>query len=277
MGNRPASSLTVDSATGKNKLVWNKPVSGNIDSFVFYRGTSVTGQFTRIAAQGNAGVLSTFIDTGSKPTVRPWRYFITGKNVCGETTNAGAHRTMHLTINAGQTSNIWNLIWNGYEGFAHGTYRIWRGTSPTNMVQLADVEAVASNSYTDLNAPSGTVYYRVGILNGPTCNPTARTTGEDSWITSNVATNAKAALEATWADLSVFPNPSQEGAQILVQSSDVGTRYEVRVMDIAGRVVLTTNAEVGKAVSFGALLVPGIYTIEAANGGRKMVQKWVKQ
>jgi hypothetical protein len=142
---------------------------------------------------------------------------------------------------------------------------------------LAQRPARSFNSYTDNTAPAGTVFYQVRIADGPLCNPTARTTGENMWISSNIATNAKEIQSAAWADLSVYPNPSQEGARILVQGSDAGARYEVRVMDIAGRVVLTMSAEVGKAVSFGAPLAPGIYTIEAVNEGRKLVQKWVKQ
>jgi hypothetical protein len=268
--------VTVDSATGKNKLVWNKPLSTNIDSFVFYRKADNSAGYKRVGSQAYS-VFSTWNDSNSEPSVRSARYYLTGKNTCGETPNTGVHTTMLLSISAGQNANTWILIWNGYEGFSHEYYNIWRGTSPNNLSLLTTTQARSFNSYNDLNAPAGTVYYRVSVGDGPSCNPSLRTTGEDSWISSNIATNAKVAVEATWDDLSVFPNPSQEGAQILVQSSDAGTRYEVRVMDIAGRVVLTTNAEVGKAVSFGAQLVPGIYTIEAANGGRKMVQKWVKQ
>jgi hypothetical protein len=262
--------VTVDSATGKNKLVWDKPTSSNIDSFVFYRKSDSSAGYNRVGAQAYSA-FSTWNDAGSTPTVRLARYYLAGKNICGETQPSTVHKTMHLSINAGQNATTWNLSWNGYEGFNHTYYKIWRGTTPTNLTVLTTAQALASNSYTDFGAPTGTVYYRVSVGDGPVCNPTARTTDEGAWISSNVATNA------AWADLNVYPNPSQEHAQILIQSAETGARYDVRVMDIAGRVLLTTSAEVGKAISFGAPLAPGIYTIEAVNETRKLVQKWVKQ
>jgi hypothetical protein len=268
--------VTVDSATGKNKLVWNKPTTSNIDSFVFYRKSDSSAGYNRVGAQAYS-VFSTWNDAGSSPTVRLARYYLTAKNICNETQPSAVHKTMHLSISAGQNATTWNLIWNGYEGFDHTYYKIWRGTTPSNLTQLTTTQALAFNSFTDFNAPTGTVYYRVSVGDGPACNPTARTTGEGEWVSSNVATNAIEAISPSWAVMSVYPNPAQEGAQILIQSTEAGTRYEVRVMDIAGRVVLTTNAEVGQAVSFGAPLAPGIYTIEALNEGRRLVQKWVKQ
>jgi hypothetical protein len=257
-------------------LVWNKPVSTNIDSFVFYRKADNSGGYNRVGAQAYS-VFSTWIDAGSEPSVRSARYYITGKNPCSETPIGGVHTTMHLSISAGQNANTWNLIWNGYEGFSHGFYNIWRGTSPNNLSLLSTAQVRSFNSFTDFSAPSGTVFYRVSVGDGPICNPSLRTTSEGEWVSSNVATNVKEALQAPWVDMRVYPNPSSEGAQILIQGSQADARFEVSIMDVTGRVLLTTTAEAGKALSFGSHLLPGAYTVEAVGEGKRMVEKWVKQ
>lgn len=268
--------VTVDSATGKNKLVWNKPTSTNIDSFVVYRKSISGSGYARVAAQAYTA-FSTWNDTASQPTVRLSRYYITAKNACFESPMSSVHKTMHLSISAGQNANTWNLIWNGYEGFTHSYYNIWRGTSPANMTLLTTTEALPFNSYTDFNAPSGVVYYSVSVGDGPVCNPTLRTTGEGMMVMSNIATNALGGALAEWADMSIYPNPSQSGASILIQSNQTAASYEVRVLDLSGRVLQTHVVEAGKSLSFGEELAQGVYTIEATKDGRRMIQKWIKQ
>lgn len=73
------------------------------------------------------------------------------------------HKTMHLTINQG-LGNTWNLIWSHYEGFNFGTYRIYRGTSPSNMTMIGEVPSNL-NSYTDNIATDNTgFYYQVEVV-----------------------------------------------------------------------------------------------------------------
>ncbi len=73
------------------------------------------------------------------------------------------HKTMHLTINQG-LGNTWNLIWSHYEGFNFGTYRIYRGTNPSNMTMIGEVPSNL-NSYTDNTATDNTgFYYQVEVV-----------------------------------------------------------------------------------------------------------------
>jgi hypothetical protein len=264
--------VSVDSATGKNKLIWNKPVSNNIDSFVIYRSTSVALSFDRIAAQAYNGVLSTYIDATSAPSVLAQEYYIKGKNACGETPISNLHRTMHLTINKGQDANTWNLIWNGYQGVNHHSYEIWRGSSPATMTMIFQI-AMSDylNSYTDFTAPTGTVYYMIKIADGPTCTPTLRTTGSEFSITSNIATNAKG------IELTVYPNPSSGAANVVVFSKGAGL-FDLQIADVTGRNVEAAELKAGEVASFGAALAPGVYTVRVTDkDGNSEVKKWIKQ
>jgi hypothetical protein len=261
--------VTVDSATGKNMLIWNKPVSASIDSFVFYRNT--TGLFERVGAQ-SYNQFSTWIDNSSEPSTLQHGYYVTGKNSCSETLPVKKHLTMHLAISQGQSATTWNLSWNGYEGFPHLTYHIWRGTSPTSMTLLRDISARDYNSFTDFNAPSGIVYYMVSVADAPTCNPTARTTADGMRIRSNVASNINDIALAIW------PNPAAADAQLLVQSKTGNETYTVKVVDIFGRTVEQFEIMTNKESSFGRSAAPGVYMIEVVGSkAQKLVSRWVKQ
>jgi hypothetical protein len=261
--------VTVDSATGKNMLIWNKPLSASIDSFVFYRNT--TGPFERVGAQSYSQ-FSTWIDNSSEPSTLQHGYYITGKNSCGETSPVTSHLTMHLAISQGQSATTWNLSWNGYEGFPHLTYHIWRGTSPTAMALLRDISARDYNSFTDFSAPAGTVYYMVSVADAPSCNPSARTTADGMRIRSNNASNINGMAVAVW------PNPATASAQLLVQSKTGNEVYTVRLMDIFGRSVEQFEVLANKEASFGRSAAPGGYMIEiVGSNGQKLISRWVKQ
>lgn len=263
--------VSVEPSSGKNQLVWNKAPSTNIDSFIIYRITASSGQYQRIGAQPY-GSYSTFLDNTADPLVQAQRYYITAKNNCGETPAGTKHRTMHLSISKGQDANTWNLIWNGYSGFAHTSYNIWRGSSAANMQLIASIEANSFNSFTDLAAPSGTLYYMISVADAPSCNPTARTTG-NFLISSNISSNNRM-LGRT--DVSVFPNPcAGEGRLTITAGSE--DSYQVIVRDILGRTVETLQAETGKETIFGRNLVSGIYAIEVLGTDNSVVAKWIKQ
>jgi hypothetical protein len=264
--------VTIDD--GRNLLVWNKPVGSSIDSFVFYRNTALTGEYDRIGAQPYTA-FSTFKDMSSEPEVKAYRYFLTGKNVCGETAPGVVHRTMHLTISKGQETDSWNLIWNGYEGALHSGYEIWRGTTPITMTFLAAIEANNYNSYTDFTAGSGAVYYMVKVADGPSCSPTAKSTGAFD-ISSNIATNQTQYPGVSWIDFQVFPNPSSFSANALVRSSESDTDFDIRVIDLTGRTVEVHRSRTDQLITFGVTLVKGVYLVEASGNGQRITKRWLK-
>ena len=181
----------IDSATNKNIVVWEKPTSNDISSFNVYKESSVSNVWTLI---GNVDYdsLSTFIDVSSTPNTKPERYSISVLDSCGnESALSPAHRTMHLTVNAGQTANTWNLLWNAYEGFQPSTYRIYRADSSLQFVKIDSIAGSSSYTYlwTDNNAPSGLVYYLIEIAHPQgNCGPTKANTNYNT-SRSNHANN----------------------------------------------------------------------------------------
>ncbi len=152
-----------------NRLVWERQTNALIDSFYIYKEGFVAGQFNKIGAIPFTQT-SLFVDQNSNPAIKAYKYKIAAVDTCGGVTLMGDyHKTIHLTINAGLNGS-WNLIWDGYYGFAFNTYRIYRGTNVNNMNLLTQLSSSA-NSYTDLNPPSGTVFYQIEVMKPTGCYP----------------------------------------------------------------------------------------------------------
>lgn len=161
--------IGVDSASGKNRIIWERQSSALIDSIVVLRETNIAGIYDKIGSldYSQAGI---FIDTAANPAIRPWRYKLAAIDSCGaQTLNSPLHKSIHLTINAGLNGS-WNLLWNSYEGLNVGSYYIYRGTATSSMQLLAQVPGNI-NSFTDLNPPSGTIFYQIEIIKPDGCFP----------------------------------------------------------------------------------------------------------
>ncbi|MCF8299299.1 MAG: PKD domain-containing protein, partial [Saprospiraceae bacterium] len=144
-----------------NRVIWEKPPTTLIDSFFIYREGTITGQYDKIGTlpYNAPGIFS---DINSNPQVRAYRYKLAAKDTCGgQTLLSDYHKSIHLTINAG-LNGAWNLIWDGYVGFPFGSYIIYRGVTTSNMTLLTQLPSTLS-SYTDLNPPTGTIYYQIEV------------------------------------------------------------------------------------------------------------------
>jgi len=159
----------VDSATNYNRIIWERHNSTGIDSFKIYRESTIAGIYDLIGVQPFSSS-SVIEDTNSNTAVKSYRYRITAVDTCGmETAPSSFHRTIHLSINAG-LGGSWNLLWYNYEGFAFGSYRIYRGSDSVNLQLLTQIQSTL-NSYTDLNPPTGNVYYQIEVVSPDPCYP----------------------------------------------------------------------------------------------------------
>ena len=223
--------VSVDSLTGRNIVVWEKPATTLIDSFVVFRESVVANIYERIGTQ-SYGDFSTFIDAQSNPFAQASRYKLGLVDTCGTLSSTSEmHKTMHLTLNLGVGGTV-NLIWSGYEGINFGSYKIYRGTALDNMSLLITIQS-SLNSYTDLTPPAGTVYYQLEIVI-PGCNPTAF-----GFLSSrsNIANTGAIGFEQINSDdVRVFPNPTDVG--FTIQSNAIMAGESIELLDQVGRLVL---------------------------------------
>ena len=222
----------VDSMTNNIRVVWEKPLTTAIDSFYVYKESTVSNVYAQVGSRAYDS-LSVWIDPISNPAVQAYRYKITALDTCGvETPLSDLHKTIHLTINQG-VGGAWNLIWSNYEGINFGSYKIYRGTSTSNMSLLTSIQSNL-NSYTDLTPPSGLVYYQIEIINPNSCSPTKST--NYSLSRSNIVVNGQNDLLQISNDfISVYPNPTNGEFIIDITKGLIGEQYVIT--DFSGKII----------------------------------------
>ena len=152
----PQISVVGMNSENRNVVAWSALDNANVNAYRIYRENNVANVYEPMATV--EALQTTWTDSTADPTARAYRYKVTAVDECGgESPMSDYHKTMHLTINQG-IGNTWNLIWSHYEGFNFGTYRIYRGTSPSNMTMIGEVPSNL-NSYTDNTATASTGYY----------------------------------------------------------------------------------------------------------------------
>jgi uncharacterized protein (TIGR02145 family) len=259
----------VDSLTNNVRVVWEKPITSAIDSFFIYRETSVSNVFAQVGARPYDS-LSVWLDPNANPAVQSYRYKISALDTCGvETPLSSFHKTIHLTINQG-VGNTWNLIWSNYEGISFGSYNIYRGTTPNNMSLLTTIQSNL-NSYTDLTAPAGNVYYQIEIINPNNCNPT-KSMSYSSSKSNIVNTNSSSLEEIIEPHFVVYPNPANE---LLTIESESKMNNKFFVFDAVGRVVNSGLMSSSKNTLDISGFSKGTYTLTIENFGTPI--RFIKQ
>jgi ligand-binding sensor domain-containing protein len=253
--------VSVDTLS-RNQIVWNKTTGVRTLEYIIYKQNPVSNTYDAIGNVPATGQLSVFIDPNSNSRVTSSRYKISVVDSCGnESELSEQHKTMHLTLNEGVGNEV-NLIWDGYEGIAFSQYEIFRGSSPKNMLKLADVSS-ANMSYTDLTPPPGLLFYKVVVVNPDPCTPTGKTNafGEsESNLVEYAATD----------NLIIYPNPFKERTRVVFKNPELA-EYRYRIFDATGTLVRLgapfsdTYVDVDREN-----LAPGLYMIEVYNDEKSL-------
>ena len=118
------------------------------------------------------------------------------------------------------------------------SYR-YKITAPNSNVFLTSIQSNL-NSYTDLTAPVGNIYYQIEIINPNICTPSKSTNYSSS--KSNVVTNNSIGIyEGLNTLFKVYPNPANKEINILTDSRNIGSPFEL--IDFTGRKVLSGKIE----------------------------------
>lgn len=252
----------VDNATGKNIIVWEKPVTAGIDSYIVYKETAAN-VYNIIGTQGYSAP-ATFIDQSSGPGQGANKYKLAIIDSCGSITPQGTpHKTVHLIISQGANTS-WNLAWSHYEGFSFSSYAIYRGTDANSLAQITTVTS-SVNSYSDTTAPGGTVYYQVEAVKAQACVPAAGQSYSAS--RSNIVNGGGVGIEnnkPAGINLRVYPNPTNSFSTIEI-ANGIG-EYELTIYNMTGMKVVSEKIINGnKFILQKDYLQQGVYFIEARN------------
>lgn len=271
--------VTLDPTTNKNKLVWKKPDSKNIDKYIIYR-LNAHWEYDSIGYQNYAGN-NYFIDQAISPEKKAETYAIGLIDVCGNKSNFSDDgiKTMHLMIYPGPNKK-WQLLWSPYTGADDPYYRIYRGTTPTNKVLIDSLTGDEDQMfmYTDIDSPSGTVYYSVEAVTGENCEQT-----QGPIVAGRIRSNNAYFIAETMGlenlqslQTMIYPNPSQglisirfEGKESLYENSSLS------IINHLGQSILSQNLnEVNTDLNLSELS-KGIYFVKIENGDSYSIQKIV--
>jgi hypothetical protein len=222
--------VTVDSATGKNLIIWEKTGDVRAVKYNLYAEGSQTNQFNLIGSR-NVGQLSTFLDVNSNPLQQSYVYKISEVDSCNhENPLSNFHKTIHLTANLGVNGEI-NLTWNPYEGRPYSSHYVMRSFNGGPFVLLNQVSN-SITSYSDLTPPIGYKVYRIDIDLATTCTP--QKTTAYNFVSSNNVGIKDSNIVTPPVDLvtQIVPNPTS--GIITIQGIKPAT---VRLFDAVGRIV----------------------------------------
>ncbi len=249
--------VTVDSASGKNKLVW-KSVSW-ATQYKLYRESNVAGEFDLIADLKGAGN-DFFIDTTSKPRTRPYSYYIDAVDSCGNVAQENRwsmHTTLHLTANLGVSGEN-NLNWSDYFGiYPINTYNIYRSNNGGSFTKIASVSATVK-SYSDFEPPKGSNRYYIGIDGFNSCTSTSNNIINSNMVAFGILSNDELQKQS----IRLQPNPTN--GQFTVEGvSGIGAKFNIT--DLQGRVLMENTLIESNSVDI-SFLPAGLYFVNFENG-----------
>ncbi|MBI5219266.1 MAG: T9SS type A sorting domain-containing protein [Bacteroidia bacterium] len=264
--------VTVDIATGKNIIIWEKPVLNSIVSFNIYR---------EVAANiynwiGNVGYTqeSIFIDYSSNPESHGDKYKISVLDTCSnESEYSYYHKTMNLGLsNFGSTMYLnWDEYVDESGAFIPPRYYIYRGTSPTSMA-LYDSISSSFTSYNDANI-FDVYYYMVGVSKLSPCSTGAKTSYSSSFSNQKDNSDLVRISELNSSlQINIYPNPTKK--QVIIEGLQP---CQIEIMNIQGQVIKTIETFDKKISIDLSKLSGGVYTIKIITDKDIIVKKLIKQ
>jgi hypothetical protein len=243
----------VDNNSAYNKVIWEKPMVMDIDSFRIYR--EVLSSFVHIGSVAYDS-LSEYHDTTYLPLADPnttnFRYKISVVDTCGnESVLSNHHRTIFLQANQG-IGGVVNLNWVPYEGATVDFYRILRDTTGTGVYTAIDSVPGTNTVYTD-NAPpvvTTNVDYVLELNWAVSCTPTRATVNTSRSNIKHVGLILLGLAEQNLmnANINVYPNPATD--QISIEYPGGFKKYQLMLYDALGQLVISKELK-GSATNQG--------------------------
>ncbi|MBL0046873.1 MAG: T9SS type A sorting domain-containing protein [Bacteroidetes bacterium] len=271
---------TIDSASQKTLLEWQKPIEDYVDGYVIFR--EIAGVYVNIDTVSNTE-FSSYIDSGSTPIIQAEKYKIAVLDTCGNVGDISApfeHQTIRLygSIDWG---GVAKLYWNDYVGIDDSSryfnlLRDTTGTGAFNDSIAKNISPLSLMSFTDVgSAGFPNCRYVVEMVYQSNCNPSFRTLATKSTSRSNIKNKADLIFDSLiccgFTNLNgfnqgfkMYPNPAKN---ILNIAADLAfTSLQIRIFDAPGKTVFYKTVESANAFQNIQLQLPalktGIYFIE---------------
>lgn len=266
--------VTVDSLSTHNIILWEKPETTKIDSFIIYREVTANN-FQRVGAVAYSEE-SVFHDYEANPNVTNYRYKLSTYSCDQEWQGSLYHSSIHL-----QNLGNGNLLWAQYvienQQNPVDFYRVYRDDFGTNDFQpIASTIPGGNFTFTDINYSTfPNARYVVDVNWGISCTPFRDT---ESTTRSNVLSlNPDGVEEWNMNKVSVYPNPANE--TVTVEFSAISTITELEITNMLGEIVYSESLS-GKAISEKQIdvstLADGVYTLRIKSYPSQIFRKIIR-
>ncbi len=261
--------VSVDSATGKNLIIWNKHTSALSETMYRIEKETATNVFTPVVDIPYDS-LSAYADTLADPAVTSYRYRLLLLDSCGNISNpSSAHQTIHLSQNTGIGGEV-NLQWNLYVGTSYIQQQVLRSINGGAWVALTTLPG-NNVSYTDLTPPAGALEYMIEVLSDSTCTPSRAAYSIFSNRVSHISTGIG---YTALAGFTVSPNPATN--QLRIEQPAYMPKGYFTLTDVAGKTVHTMQPKEGVIDEDISHLANGIYFVRHSSNTLKPI-RFIKQ
>lgn len=278
--------VTVDDTTTTNLVVWEKPITDEINHYNIYRENTLAGKYKWIDTVHYTN-LSVFNDVIASPIQRSWRYRIAAVNHCNvEGPLSAPHKTLHLNTIV-QVGGQINVYWDDYEGLTTAEYIVnrfsdqngWEELTPTvpfgNPTVFIDTPPVGATSLDyyvslNLNTPC-TATYRAQDFNASRSNKEKGVFSPGSG-TGN-SNNEVVGIQGEQGSLLLYPNPFNKYVEVELVALKNTTVY---IRNVQGQLVAQQVCVLGTNRIETTHLNSGVYFVSAEVEGITHTFKIVK-
>ncbi len=260
--------VTVDTNSTHNVVIWERPNTNSIDSFIIYREIS-TNTYTKVGAAPYSGI-GVFHDYSSNPNSTSYRYKIASLSSCGvESAKSPYHQSIHLQF-LGQG----NFLWSFYEieGSPNPvqSYNFYKDSSGNSVYHKIGFLPGTNSSFTDvLFNPNDTssVNYFVDVYWNMACQfpTTVNTTRSNIKKVKTVGIDENEALHFV-----VYPNPTHQ--YLFLDENTLGDATSIKLISTLGEIVMEQNRINNSSSNFMQLdlsdLPKGVYSLQFSSKNR---------
>ena len=269
--------ITVNPTNNFHTVVWEKPLTTEIDSFFVYKEVPYnSSNYSKIASVAYDS-LSEYEDIASDADLNPDRYKISVLDTCGgESAPSNFVRSIHLQVAPGVGTDRF-LSWSEYQGQSQNisSYLIYSGSSVANLSLLDSVTAPISY-YVDDNPVAGlNTVYRVEAVLSSACVSTRTQFLRSS--SNNAENNTVLNPDGIKEDVSniitikILPNPNNGNFEIsLSHMPQEGSQWWIE--DIAGRKITAPTQVISTKINCNENLSAGVYLFRI-NVGQRLIQQ----
>src|SRR5690606_28668646 len=189
-------------------------------------------------------------------------------SVCENRAESVPHRSLHIQNNL-NTQFKANLTWTAYEGLDFNTYKIYRGTSQDNLVEIDAVTSEAT-SWTDSDVYQFGWVYRIAMVLPDTVEtryPLLKAeSGPYSLAMSNIAEAETAIEDELVNQIAVFPTIAE--SFVTVSVGDAISTYQIQIISAKGAVVYSSTQLSVKDIQISVSdFARGSYTLSVISNG----------